>query len=155
MKTLVYISFGWPQKSPENNSGQIINRISALGRFPRTKKQNVYKLLRVLQDKERGVVLVLTLYEWIYGISQISVLLLSGVAGVIALSLFSSAKNKLYPWRYLLFSLVMFAVVIALGVFRTFGVYDAGPWTHILVGVILASLIAALITQIEVSKGWL
>ncbi|MBI4139629.1 hypothetical protein HY483_01565 [Candidatus Woesearchaeota archaeon] len=106
-------------------------------------------------NAERGVILALTPYEWVYGISQISTLLLSAVAGIIALSLFSSAKNKLYPWRYLLLSLIFFAVVIALGVLRTFGVYDVGPWTHILVGIILASLIAALITQIEVSRGWL
>ncbi len=99
--------------------------------------------------------MALTSYEWIYGISQVAVLLLSVVAGIISLSLLSSAKKHLYAWRYLLVALTLFALVIILGVLRTFSIYDAGPWTHILTGVILATLIASLITQIEVSKGWL
>ena len=55
--------------------------------------------------------MALTSYEWIYGISQVAVLLLSVVAGIISLSLLSSAKKHLYAWRYLLVALTLFALV--------------------------------------------
>jgi len=99
--------------------------------------------------------LALTPYEWIYGVTQIAVVVLSFFAGGISFSLFSSATKKLYPWKFLLVSLILFSVVIIFGVLRTFGVYDVGPWTHITVGFILAFLIASLVAQIMVAKGWL
>lgn len=98
---------------------------------------------------------MLTPYDWIYGSGQIGTVVLSIVAGAIALSMFKHAREKklLRAWRYLIWALVLFAIVVAVGALRTFGIWST-PWiTHALVSIILALLIAALVVQIHVTEG--
>ena len=95
----------------------------------------------------------LMLYDWIYGITQLSVVFLSLVAGGISLTLFRTTKKPvLRAWKYLLPALVLFVIEEVLGALRTFGVFSTPHLTHIIPGLILGFLIAALIVQIEVCK---
>ncbi len=99
---------------------------------------------------------MLTSYDWIYGSGQIGAVILSFVAGGIALTMFKAARQRkhLRAWRFLLWTLVLFAIVEAVGALRTFGIWST-PWlTHVLVSIILGLLIAALIVQINVTKGY-
>lgn len=98
---------------------------------------------------------MLTTYDWIYGSGQIGSVILSFVAGVIALSMFKQAhqQKQLRAWRFLIWALVFFAIEEFVGALKTFGVWST-PWlTHVLPGIILALLIAALISQINITKG--
>lgn len=99
---------------------------------------------------------MLTIYDWVYGSGQIGAVILSFVAGGIALSMFKAARQRrsLRAWRFLLWALVLFVLVEAIGALRTFGIWSS-PWlTHVLVSFILAILIAALVVQIQVTKGY-
>ena len=100
---------------------------------------------------------MLTIYDWVYGISQISAVILVIIAGFIAVSLFSSARKikKLHAWKWMIPALILFAVVEILGVLRTFGIYSTPFLTHILPGVILGFLIVALVVQININRGWI
>tara|TARA_Y100000310_G_scaffold315228_1_gene365534 strand:- start:584 stop:928 length:345 start_codon:yes stop_codon:yes gene_type:complete len=111
------------------------------------------------------------LYDWVYGISQIAAVVLSCIAGIIALSIFKDARKQelLRAWKPMVAALVLFAVEELLGLFRTFDVYGTAAlsWlpsglvkfltvsaTHIVPFFILLFLIAALITQINIKRGW-
>lgn len=99
---------------------------------------------------------MLTAYDWIYGSGQIGSVILSVVAGGIALSMFNQAhaRKSLRAWRYLIWSLVFFALEEFMGALKTFGVWST-PWlTHVIPSVILAFLITALVVQINVTKGY-
>jgi len=98
-----------------------------------------------------------TTYEWIYGIAQFSAGFLSVVAGIIALSLFKSAReNKiLRSWRFLIIGLVLFAVEEVIGALKTFGIYETPHLTHIIPFFILLFVIAGVLAQINITKGWL
>lgn len=98
-----------------------------------------------------------TTYEWIYGIAQFSAGFLSVVAGIIALSMFKTAKEHktLKSWRYLIIGLVLFAVEEVIGALKTFGIYETPHLTHVIPFFILLFVIAAVITQINITKGWL
>jgi len=98
---------------------------------------------------------MLTTYDWIYGSGQIAGVILSFVAGGIALSMFKQARERksLRAWRYLLWALVFFCVEEFVGALKTFGIWST-PWlTHVIPSIILAFLIAALIVQIQVTRG--
>ena len=101
--------------------------------------------------------MILTPIDWFYGIAQLAAAFLSIIAGMIALSLFNvSKRNKhLKAWRYLIIALVLFAVEEVLGGLKTFGVYSTPHLTHIVPSFILIFLIAALIKQVSINKGWL
>ncbi len=99
---------------------------------------------------------MLTTYDWIYGSGQIGSVILSFVAGIIALTMFRQARQRksLRAWRYLLWALVFFAVEELVGALKTFGIWST-PWlTHVIPSIILAFLIIALIIQIQVTKGY-
>jgi len=99
--------------------------------------------------------MVLTTYDWIYGSGQIGAVILSLLAGCIALSMFKLSRERklLRAWRYMIWALVLFVVVETVGALRTFGIWSS-PWlTHVLAGIILALLITALIVQINVTRG--
>lgn len=100
---------------------------------------------------------MLTTYEWVYGISQISAVVLSLIAGFIAVSMFSSARKikRLHAWKWMISALIVFAIVEVFGFLRTFGIYSSPFMTHALTGVILGFLIIALIVQININRGWL
>jgi heme A synthase len=98
-----------------------------------------------------------TTYEWIYGIAQFSAGFLSVIAGIIALSMFRTAKqNKiLRSWRFLIIGLVLFAVEEVLGALKTFGIYSTPHLTHVIPFFILLFVIAGVLAQINITKGWL
>ena len=98
----------------------------------------------------------LTPYEWAYGISQLAAVSLSIIAGLIAISMFRDAEAhpQIHAWRYMLFALVLFAIEEVLGALRTFGVWSTPHLTHIVPSLILGSIIAALVVQIQVNRGW-
>lgn len=97
----------------------------------------------------------LTIYDWIYGSGQIGAVILSIIAGIIAISMFKQARKRklLQAWKYLIPALVLFAFEEIFGALRTFGVYS-NPWiTHVIPSFILAFLIASLVVQIQINKG--
>ena len=101
--------------------------------------------------------MVLTTYEWLYGISQIAAVVLSIVSGIVASSMLrvSSKQKSLRGWKYLLIALILFAVEELFGALRTFGLYSNEWITHVIPSFILVFLIAALCKEINVAKGWL
>lgn len=99
---------------------------------------------------------VLTAYDWVYGSAQIGAVLLSILAGIIALSLFNAVRKRKYlsAWKYLIWALVLFAVEEIAGATRTFGLHNNVWITHVIPSFIMLLMIAALIRQINVTKGW-
>ena len=99
---------------------------------------------------------MLSTYDWIYGSCQIGSVVLSLVAGVIAISMIKQARRsrQLRAWPYLIWALVFFALEEVAGALKTFGFWST-PWlTHVIPSAILAFLIIALIIQIQVTKGY-
>jgi len=99
----------------------------------------------------------LTPYDWIYGSAQIGAVVLSIVAGIIAVSMLrvSHQQKQLRGWRTLLLALIFFTLEEIFGALRTFGLYN-NPWiTHVIPSIILTLLIFALINQHNVTRGWL
>ena len=88
------------------------------------------------------------------GILKIANVLLSIVAGIIAITLFkvSHRRKELNPWRILIIALVFFAIQQILGALRAFRIYETPYLTHIVPTIILGLLIFALILQIGVTK---
>ena len=100
--------------------------------------------------------MALTPYDWVYGITQLATVVLSILAGFIALTMFQQTAQKKYlaAWKPLLFALILFAIEEILGIMRTFGVWST-PWlTHVVPSFILVFLIAALIKQISITRGY-
>jgi len=92
--------------------------------------------------------------QYLEGVLQIANMFLSGVAGIIALTMFKPlAKHKLLkPWKYLLVVLILFALVLIFGALRSFGIFESPYITHIIPTFILALLIVALLQQIRISE---
>lgn len=101
--------------------------------------------------------MVLTLYDWAYGIAQFSAVFLSIVAGILALTIFKKTfqKKVLKAWRYLIPALILFTVVEIVGGLKTFGIYSTPHLTHIITGLILVFLIIAVVIQTNIKKGWI
>ena len=99
---------------------------------------------------------MLTLYDWIYGIAQLAAAFLSIIAGVIALSMFRAARQQkiLSAWKLIIIALVLFTIEEILGALKTFGVYSTPYLTHVVPSFILAFLIAALVKQKNINRGW-
>ena len=98
---------------------------------------------------------MLTPYDWVYGIAVLTAVMLSVIAGFLALSLFDSAKKShLSAWKPLIVALVLFAFEEVLGALKVFGVWKSVWLTHVVPSFILLFLIIALIKQINVAKGW-
>ena len=98
-----------------------------------------------------------TTYEWIYGIAQFAAAFLSVIAGIIALSMFGATREykTLRSWKYLIIGLVLFAVEEVIGALKTFGIYSTPYLTHVIPFFILLFVIAGVIVQINITKGWL
>jgi hypothetical protein len=98
---------------------------------------------------------MISTYDLVYGSCQIGAVLLSFVAGIIALTMLNQARQRrlLRAWNFLIWSLVFFGIGEIIGALKTFGIWST-PWlTHVIPGPILAFLIAALVIQIQVTKG--
>lgn len=66
-----------------------------------------------------------------------------------------SRKHKaLKAWPYLIIALVLFTIEELIGALKTFGIYSTPHLTHVIPGFILAFLIAAVIVQTNIKKGW-
>lgn len=98
-----------------------------------------------------------TAYEWVYGIAQFAAAFLSVIAAIIALGMFKAAREhkSLRSWRFLLVGLLIFAVEEVIGALKTFGIYSTPHLTHVIPFFILLFVIAAVIAQINITKGWL
>jgi hypothetical protein len=101
--------------------------------------------------------IALTMYQWFYGTATIAVVFLSIVSGILALSLFQAAfrKKELKAWRFLILTLILFACGEIIGTLKIFGVYSTPHLTHVTVSLVLATFIAALVSQIYVNRGCL
>lgn len=100
---------------------------------------------------------MLTILEWIYGTVQFAVVFLSIFAGILALSIYQYTKNKssVASWNYMIVMLLFFMIVELLGGLSTFGVYRTPHLTHTFAALCLGFLIAALTTQINITRGWM
>jgi len=89
------------------------------------------------------------------GTFEIAAVFLSIVAGLVALSLFHvSHRNKeLNAWRYLIVSLVLFALEEIFGALNSFKIYETTFLTHIIPTAILGFLICALVVEIHYVGG--
>ncbi|MBI4141492.1 hypothetical protein HY484_01050 [Candidatus Woesearchaeota archaeon] len=98
---------------------------------------------------------ILTSYDWVYGIAQIAAVILSIIAGLIAVQLFTAAQRKksLLAWKTLSIVLILFAIEEVLGTLSVFGIYRHPFLTHIIPTFMLGLLIAALVTQINLNRG--
>ena len=85
----------------------------------------------------------------LYGTATIAAVFLSIVAGILAMSLFRSAfrEKHMKAWRFLIFTLILFAVEEILGALKIFGIYSTPHLTHVVPGFILAFLIAAIVKE--------
>jgi len=101
--------------------------------------------------------MALTLMEWVYGTVQFAVVILSVIAGLIAISMYKLTKGKaeLKPWNSMIVVLVLFAVVEVLGGLATFGVYRTPYLTHLMASLVLVFFIQALLRKISITKGWI
>src|SRR3989344_2615976 len=98
---------------------------------------------------------MLSPYDWVYGIAILTAVILSFIAGLLALSLFhkSTQRRHLSAWRPLIFALVLFTAEEVFGALKVFGVWST-PWlTHVIPSFILIFLIAALVRQIDATRG--
>ncbi len=93
--------------------------------------------------------------EFFEGLLKIANLLLSVVAGVIAVSMFriSHEKKKFRAWKILIIVLFLFIVQQVLGALRAFDIFSSLYLTHINVSVMLLFLIYALSIQLYISLG--
>jgi len=99
---------------------------------------------------------MLTPYDWIYGIATITAVFLSVIAGFLALTMFEHAHQRkhLAAWKPLIIALVLFAVEEVLGALKVFNIWST-PWlTHVIPSFILVFLIAALLKQINITRGY-
>jgi len=98
---------------------------------------------------------MLTPYDWLYGIATITAAFLSIIAAFLALSMFEGATQRKYlgAWKPLIIALLLFAVEEILGTLKVFGVWS-NPWiTHVVPSFILIFLIAAVLKQINITRG--
>ena|SRR3989344_2271737 len=100
--------------------------------------------------------MVFTILEYVTGISQIAATVLSIFAAFLAIQMFAlSRKNSLLKgWRILMIALILFTVEEILGFLQAFGIYQTLHLRHIVPSFIMVALIAALIMQIQIKKGW-
>lgn len=98
---------------------------------------------------------MLTTYDWMLGIAELAAAFLSIVAAVIAISMFKTSHQQkiLAAWKWMIIALVIFTVEEVLGALKSFGIYSTPHLTHVIPFFIVLFVIAALITQINITKG--
>ncbi len=99
--------------------------------------------------------MVLTIYDWIYGISELAAFFLAVIAAVVAFEMLHHSKEQLRPWRFFLGALILFSLWEILGALTTFDVIQHNLLITILPSLFLSLLLVSLILQIQVAKGWL
>lgn len=80
---------------------------------------------------------------------------LSIVAGAIAMHMFQLSHRRKYlaAWKPLCIALVLFAFEEIFGALKVFGIWGNAWLTHVIPSFILVFLIAALIKQINITRG--
>lgn len=93
--------------------------------------------------------------QYLEGILKVAILVLSLVAGAIAISLIKISKKRkeLNAWVLLIIALIFFAVQVILGALRAFNIFESPYLTHIVPTVILVFLAIALLKQINIQNG--
>ena len=89
------------------------------------------------------------------GVLQLTVVFLSVAAGVVALSLWKSSRNRpsLRAWKWLILAFVLFAVGEVVGVLDAFNIWRQAAWLrHIIPSFIMACIIVAVVKQYYVTK---
>ena len=89
------------------------------------------------------------------GVLQLTVVFLSIAAGIMAITLFrvSTKHDELKAWKMLIVALVLFAIEEVIGVLDAFNVYrQINYLRHLVPSIIMAFLIAAIVTQIHIIK---
>ena len=98
---------------------------------------------------------MLSTYDWVYGIAQLAAGFLSIIAAIIAISMFKKSEHKyLKAWKLLIPALLFFTIEEVIGSLKTFGIYVTPHLTHIIPFFVLVFLIAALIVQMNILRGW-
>jgi hypothetical protein len=110
--------------------------------------------------QQKEVHVVFTVYDWIYGVAQIAAGVLAIIGGGLSIEMFrSSAITEMRAWRFVLLGLIFFILEEIIGGLRTFGIVPStGVWSfivHVIVTGILGFLIAALVVQLQINRGWL
>src|SRR3989338_108666 len=91
--------------------------------------------------------------QFLQGIFEIAVVVLSIIAGIIGLTIFKeSGKREFAAWRPLIIALVLFAVEEAIKALRSFEIYSSPFLTHVIPSFILAFLMYSLLLQIIINK---
>ena len=95
------------------------------------------------------------IYDWIYGIAQFAAAFLAVIAGFIALSMLkvSHEKKILRGWRWAIIALVFFMFVEVVGALKTFGIWATPYLTHVIAGIVVLFLTAAVIVQGHIKEG--
>ncbi len=90
--------------------------------------------------------------EFLEGMLKIANVVLSIVAGYLAIQILIIGKNKkeLKAWKVLVVALILFIVQEVLGALRAFEIFTSPFLTHIVPGILLAFLIYAIALQIHV-----
>ena len=90
--------------------------------------------------------------DFFEGLIKIANVVLSVIAGYIALSLLkvSSERKELMSWKALIFALIFFMIQEILGALRAFNIFSSPFLTHIVPGIVVGFLIYALALQIHV-----
>ncbi len=99
--------------------------------------------------------MILSLYDWVYGIAQLGAVVLALIAGAFTFALFqmSSRFGHLRAWKPLLIALLLFVVEEIIGALRTFGVHHNEWITHVIPSFILVFMMYSLIQQILIVNG--
>jgi hypothetical protein len=94
---------------------------------------------------------VLSGWEWFLGTSAIAAVFMSVVGGIIAISMFRSARSmkQLRAWKFLIITLVLFAAEEVFGALKSFGIFQTEWITHVIPSFIMIFLITALIIQLN------
>ncbi len=100
---------------------------------------------------------MLTTYDWLYGIAQLAAGFLAIIAAIIAISMIHDARKKkpLKAWRFLLVAIALFALGEFMGAARSFELTPNPYFVHVTVSILLGFLIAGLVEQININRGWM
>jgi len=100
---------------------------------------------------------MITTYDWILGTAELAAAFLSIIAGILAISMLKTSHQQkiLAAWKWMLIALLIFAVEEIIGALKSFGIYSTPHLTHVIPFFILLFFIAALITQIDITEGWI
>lgn len=98
---------------------------------------------------------MITTYDWILGTAELAAAFLAIIAGILAISMLEASRQQkiLGAWKWMIAALVIFMIEEIVGALKSFGIYSTPHLTHVIPFFILLFVIAALIIQINITKG--